>query len=151
MCAQNKFSISGGWGYYERVNIGAHWNFSGSSSVSLHGGSSFRFKDNTAYSAGLSFNQTFQKPVFWNLKPGYSMGLLSWTNEDDLYYFKSLSFPFMSHLDYPVSKLISARVEGGVIFNMVTESDRKQNVEAGYPLRLNANMRVKLIYKIGGR
>jgi hypothetical protein len=149
ICAQNKFSLSGGWGYYERINIGAQWNFSNVSSLSLYGGSNFGLNDNTAWTAGLSFDQIFQKPIIWKLKPGYSLGLLYWTSDDDLYYFKNMSFPVMALLSYPISDKVYLRAEGGIIFTAVIQSDRKQNVEAGYPDRFNGNVKLSIIYKLG--
>ena len=147
--AQSKFSLSGGWGYYERINIGAQWNFSKVSSLSLYGGTNFGLNENTAWTAGLSFDQTFQKPIVWKLKPGYSLGLLYWTSDDDLYYFKNISFPVMALLAYPVSNRIYLRAECGLIFTAVMQSDRKQNVEAGYPDRFNGNFKLSIIYKLG--
>ena len=147
--AQGKFSLTGGWGYYELVNIGAQWNFSKACSFSLYGGSNFGVNNKTSWSTGLSFDQTFQKPLVWKIKAGYSLGMLCWTSNDDLYYFTNLSIPVMALLAYPVSKSVSARIEGGPILNIVAQSDRKQNVEAGYPARFNANVRVSILYKFG--
>lgn len=149
LSAQSKFSLTGGWGYYEAVNIGGQWNMSNTSSLSLYGGTNFGINDKTTWTAGLSFDQTFVKPIVWKLKPGYSAGLLYWTSDDELYYFKNFSFPLMAILAYPVSKSMTLRAEGGMIFTSVQESDRKQNVEAGYPERFNGNVRLSLIYKLG--
>ena len=149
LSAQSKFSATAGWGYYELINIGAQWNFSEISSLSVYGGTNPWSAETKGWSAGLSFDQTFRKPVFWKLKPGYSVGTLYWTSDDDLYNFKNLAFPFMALLAYPFSSSISARVEGGIILNAILESDRKQNVEAGYPARINGNVRVSIIYKFG--
>lgn len=149
--AQSKFSITEGWGYYELTNIGARWNFSEISSLWLYGGTNFGLNDKTSWSAGLTFDQTFRKPLFWKLKPGYSLGALYWTSDDDLYYFKTLSFPVMLLLSCPVSKSLAFRVESGGIFNAVLQSDRKQNVEAGYPSRFNGNIRLSFIYKLGAK
>jgi hypothetical protein len=149
LSAQSKFSATAGWGYYELVNIGAQWNISEISSLSLYGGTNLGRSDTKYWAAGLSFDQTFRKPVVWKLKPGYSLGALYWTSNDDLYNFKNMAFPFMALLAYPISSSISARVEGGVLFNAILQSDRKQNVEAGYPDRFNGNVRFTIIYKIG--
>lgn len=147
--AQSKFSLSGGWGYYELANIGAQWNFSKVSSMSVYGGTNFGLNNKTEWSAGLSFDQTFLKPIIWKLKPGYSLGLLYWTSDDELYYFKNMAFPFMALLSYPVSASVSLRAEGGMIINAILQSDRKQNVEAGYPDRFNGNVKLSIIYKLG--
>lgn len=149
--AQGKFSLTGGWGYYELVNIGAQWNFSKACSFSLYGGSNFGVNNKTLWSAGLSFDQTFQKPLLWKLKAGYSLGTLLWTSNNDFYYFTNIAFPVMALLACPVSKSVSARIEGGPIVNMVAQSDRKQNVEAGFPARFNGNVRVSIIYKLAGK
>ena len=149
--AQSKFSITEGWGYYELTNIGARWNFSEISALWLYGGTNFGFNGKTSWSAGLTFDQTFRKSLFWKLKPGYSMGALYWTTDDDLYYFRTMSFPFMVLLAYPVSESFSIRADGGILFNAVLQSDRKQNVESGYPARVNGNFRLSLIYRFGSK
>lgn len=149
LSAQSKFSLSAGWGYYEGANIGAQWNITEISSFSLYGGTNFGFNYSKVWTAGLSFAQTFKKPIVWKLKPGYSLGLLYWTSDDEMYYFKNISFPLMIGLTYPVSEKLSMRAEGGAIFTSVIQSDRKQNVEAGYPDRHNGNVRLSIIYKLG--
>jgi hypothetical protein len=149
LSAQNKFSFTAGWGYYELSNIGARWNFSEISSLWLYGGTNFGLNDKTLWSAGLTFDQTSTEPFFWNLKPGYSFGALYWSSDDELYYFRTLSFPVMILLAYPISESFVVRAEGGGLFNAVLQSDRKQNVEAGYPSRINGNFRLSLIYKLG--
>jgi hypothetical protein len=149
LSAQGKFSMTGGWGYYEAVNIGGQWNMSKTSSLSLYGGTNFGLNDKKLWTAGLSFDQTFEKPIVWKLKPGYSVGVLYWTSDDDLYYFTNISLPIMAILAYPVSESITVRAEGGIIFTSVRQSDRKQNVEAGYPDRHNGNVRLSIIYKLG--
>jgi len=151
LLAQGKFSVTAGWGYYELTNIGARWNISEISSLSVFGGTNFGINDKKQRSAGLSFDQTFRKPLFWKLMPGYSIGTYYWTSDDDLYYFSSLAFPVMVLLSYPVSQSLSFRIEGGGIFNAVLVSDRKQNVEAGYPYRGNGNIRLGVIYKLGAK
>ena len=147
--AQSKFSATAGWGFYELINIGAQWNFSEISSLSLYGGTNPGRVDTKYWSAGLSFDQTFRKPIVWKLQPGYSLGVLYWTSDDDLYYFKNIAFPVMALLAYPFSNSLSARVEGGMLLNAILQSDRKQNVEAGYPERFNGNVRLSIIYKFG--
>lgn len=151
LSAQSKFSLTEGWGYYELSNIGVRWNFSDISSLWLYGGTNFGFNDKTLWSAGLTFDQTAPKPLFWKLRPGYSLGVLYWSSDDDLYYFKTMSFPVMVHLLYPISNKYSLRVDGGGIFNAVLQSDRKQNVEAGYPSRVNGNVRVTFIFNPGAK
>ena len=151
LAAQGRFSLTGGWGYYELANVGAQWNITNISSLSLYGGTNFNLRDYKSWSAGLSFDQTFKKPVFWKLKPGYSVGLLYWTRDDELYYFENISLPVMALLAYPVSSSLAVKVEGGVLYTGVLVSDRKQNVEAGFPQRINGNIRLSIIYKIGAR
>jgi hypothetical protein len=146
---QGKFSLSAGWGFYEATNIGAQWNISEIASLSVYGGTNFGVNSRKVWTTGISFGQTFKKPIVWKLRPGYSLGLLYWTSDDELYYFKNLSFPLMIGLTYPFSEKLSLRAEGGAIFTSVIQSDRKQNVEAGYPDRHNGNVRFSLIYKLG--
>ena len=147
--SQSKFSVSAGWGYYELVNIGAQWNITQISSLSVYAGANMGTKEKQLWSAGLSFDQTFLKPIVWKLRPGYSLGMLYWTSNDDLYYFKNLAFPFMALLAYPISDAVTFKAEGGIIINAILESERKQNVEAGYPDRFNGNVRLSIIYKFG--
>ncbi len=144
----SKFSLTAGWGYYELVNAGLQWNYSKRSSLSTYVGSNLGLNHNTSWAFGLSFDQVFLKPSSWRIKPGYSIGALAWTRDDDLYYFKSLSFPIMAMVAYPISPSLTARIESGVIFCSVSESDRKQNVEAGYPDRYNGNVRINIVYKL---
>jgi hypothetical protein len=142
------FSLTAGLGKYELLNVGAQWNFAKRSSFSVYGGSNLGLNNQTSWSAGLSFDEVFLKPLNWKLKPGYSLGAIYWTNEDELYLFRTLSFPIMALLAYPISPSLVIRLEGGVIYSSVLESDRKQNVEAGFPDRYNGNIRINLIYKL---
>jgi hypothetical protein len=147
--AQSKFSATAGWGYYELVNIGAQWNMTQISSLSVYAGANMGTREKQLWSAGLSFDQTFLKPIVWKLRPGYSLGMLYWISNDDLYTFKNLAFPFMALMAYPISNAITFKAEGGIIINAILESDRKQNVEAGFPDRFNGNVRLSIIYKFG--
>ncbi len=122
--SQGRFSASAGWGYYELTNIGIQWNYSEISTLSLYAGYNFGTNDRTSWSAGLSFDQTYRKPLFWKIKAGYSLGAIYWSNDDDLYHFTNISLPVMPLLAYPVSPVLTLRVEGGVIFTAVLESDR---------------------------
>jgi len=148
--AEGKFSLTGGWGNYNMVNVGTQWNFSERSCLSVFAGSSLGWNGNTGWATGLSFEQVFLKSIIhWKLKPGYSLGTMYWTQNDELYYFETLSFPAMAILAYPISPKISIHAEGGGILNAVQTSDRKQNVEAGYPSRINGAIRLSIIYKLG--
>ena len=147
--SQSKFSATAGWGYYELVNIGAQWNITQISSLSAYAGGNMGPKEKQLWSAGLSFDQTFLKAIVWKLRPGYSLGMLYWTSNDDLYTFKNLAFPFMALLAYPISNAVIVKAEGGMILNAVLESERKQNVEAGFPDRVNGNVKLSIIYKFG--
>jgi hypothetical protein len=147
--AQSKFSLTAGWGYYELVNIGAQWNMTQISSLSVYAGANMGSREKQLWSAGLSFDQTFLKPIVWKLRPGYSLGMLYWISNDDLYTFKNLAFPFMALLAYPISNAVTVKAEGGMIINAILESDRKQNVEAGFPDRFNGNVKLSIIYKFG--
>jgi len=147
--AQSKFSATAGWGYYELVNIGAQWNMTQISSLSVYAGANMGTREKQLWSAGLSFDQTFLKPIVWKLRPGYSLGMLYWISNDDLYTFKNLAFPFMALMAYPISNAITFKAEGGIIINAILESERKQNVEAGFPDRFNGNVKLSIIYKLG--
>ena len=146
--AQNGISLIGGIDYYQLANVGAQWNYSKRSSLELSVGSNFNVNKNTAWAYSLSFNQVFLKPNNWKVKPGYSIGSIFWTHNDDAYYFNNLSLPIMGLLSYPISSSLMIRIEGGIIFTKVLQSERKQNVIAGFPQRINENFGVKFIYKI---
>jgi len=145
--AQKGFSLTGGLGTYELANVGVQWNFSQISSLSVFGGTNLGLNNNTAWATGFSFEQVFQKPQNWKLKPGYSVGAIFWTHNDELYFFKTMSIPVMALVAYPISSNLTVRAEGGVAFSKVMQSDRKQNVTAGYPERFNGNFAIKFIYK----
>jgi hypothetical protein len=151
LSAQGRFSVSAGLGYYELINIGARWNVSELSSLSVFAGTNFWVNDKKLLATGLSYDHTFRNAHIWKLKPGYSIGVYYWTSDDDLYYFSSMAFPAMIMLSLPVSESLSFRVEGGGVLNAVLVSERKQNVEAGYPARGNGNGRVSVIYKFGAK
>ena len=146
--AQNGFSITSGIGGYELASIGTQWNYSKTSSVEFSIGSNFGLNEETLWSTGLTFNQVFQKPQNWKIKPGYSLGLLYWTQDDDLYLFKTVSLPVMLLAAYRISENLQVRLEGGMLFSTVVSSERKQNVQSGFPDRMNGNFAVKFIYKI---
>src|SRR6187551_104845 len=148
---RSKFSVTGGWGYYELANVGVQWNYSKRSSFSVYGGSNLGLNQNTTWSLGVSFDQVFFKPTDWKVKPGYSISGLMWTNDNDFYYFKTISFPIMILLAYPLSPSLTVRLEGGIVLSSTLESDRKQNIEAGYPDRANANLRINMVYKLPTR
>lgn len=147
--AQSGFSLTAGCGKYELLNIGGQWNISERSSLSIFGGSNLSLNNKTAWSVGLNFDQVFLKPIIWKLKPGYSLGTIYWTQDDELYFFKTLSFPFMVLLAYPVSPTLTIMAEGGMVLSTVLVTDRKQNVQSGYPDRFNGNFRLNVVYKLG--
>ena len=151
LSAQGKFSVSAGWGYYELTNIGARWNVSELSSLSVFAGTNFGMNDKKLLATGLSYDHTFRNAHIWKLRPGYSLGACYWTSDDDLYYFSSIAFPAMVMMTFPVSQSILLRVEGGGVLNAVLTSERKQNVEAGFPARGNGNVRLSVIYKFGAK
>lgn len=144
--AQKGFSVTAGLGKYELANVGVQWNFSQISSLSAFGGTNLGLNNNTSWATGLSFEQVFQKPINWKLKPGYLLGAIFWTHNDELYFFKTMSFPAMALAAYPVSSKLTICAEGGIVFSKVMQSDRKQNVTAGYPERFNGNFAIKFIY-----
>jgi len=147
--AGGHFSATTGWGNYNLANVGAQWNYSEKSSLSAFYGSNFRLGDSFSWATGLSHEHVFQKSILrWKIKPGYSIGTIYWIQDDDLYYFETLSFPAMAMIAYPLNSKISLHIEGGGIYNAVLVSDRKQNVEAGYPLRFNGIYRISLIFNL---
>ena len=149
LSAQKGFSLAAGWGKYELFNIGGQWNISERSSLSVFAGSNLGLNNIKAWSGGLYFDQVFLKPIIWKLKPGYSLGAIYWQQDDELYTFQTLSFPFMALLAYPVFPFLTVRAEGGIILSSVLVAERKQNVQSGYPDRFNGNFRINVICKLG--
>ena len=148
--AQNSFSVTAGVGRYELTNVGVQWNCSAISSLSVFAGSNFGINNSTEWATGIFFNQIFRKPSSWKIKPGYSLRTIFWTHNDEFYLFKTMSFPILALLEYPVTKSLKIRAEGGFVLSTVMQSDRKQNVTAGYPKRFDGDFAVKLIYKFNG-
>ncbi len=146
--AQSRYSVSAGVGRYELSHLAAHLHISSSCSFALIGGSNFGVNNNTQYSLGLAFDQTLFKSKEWKIKPGYSINTILWTRDDELYYFKTLSFPLMLSATYNHSSLISFRVEGGTTLSKTLVSDRKQNVTSGYPEYINGNFKLSVVYHL---
>jgi len=148
--AGGNFSLTTGYGNYSLVNIGTQWNFSEKSSLSVFYGSNLNINNISSWSTGISYEMVAKQSVVkWRIKPGFSLGSIYWIQDDDLYYFETISFPLMALFEYPISPKMKVRAEGGGIYNSVLTSDRKQNVEAGYPTRFNGIYRISLIYKLG--
>lgn len=146
--AQENMSFTSGLGVYELANIGVQYKVSERASFEFNGGTNFGLNDKTLWAVGLSFNQFFLQEKKWKIKPGYALEVLYWTQNDDLYLFKTLSFPAMILLAYRITDYVQVRAEGGFIYSTVLASERKQNVTTGYPDRFNANFGVKIIYKL---
>lgn len=149
--AQNNLSITAGIGFYDLANVGTSWKFTKRSSVSVYAGSNFGLNNKTLWSVGLTFDQIFLKPTNWKVKAGYSVSALYWTQNDDLYKFKNLSFPLMLLLSYDINSFLTIRGESGLNLTSVLESERKQNVRSGYPDRISVNYRLTLQYKLNTR
>lgn len=148
---QSHFSTSAGIGRYELTHLAIHLHISPSSSFSLLGGTNFGINNNKQFSVGFAFDQTLFNSKQWKVKPGYVIESVLWTSDDELYFFKTLSFPIMLNTTYYYSKVWSFRIEGGVAFNTVLESDRKQNVTSGFPLYFNGNYKFSVIYRLQNR
>ena len=146
--AQSHFSVIGGYGHYELANLGIEWKFSKHSSIAAYAGYNFEVKDVTALATGLSFNQTFDKPIFSKILIGYTISTIYWVHDDALYNFKNLSFELMPSFSYPISKRLTGRAEAGVTLTYSLASDRKQNIDAGFPDRYNGGFNFKIIYQI---
>ena len=146
--AQSPFSVSAGMGRYELTHIAAHWHVSPSSSLALLAGTNFGINNNTQFSTGMAFSQVLFSSKEWKFKPGYSISSIFWTRDDELYYFKTLSFPLMLTLNYQYSSKLNVRFESGTTISEVLVSDRKQNVTSGFPEYINANFKLSVIYRL---
>jgi len=148
LLAQSPFSVSAGMGRYELSHIAAHWHVSSSSSLALLAGTNFGIDKNTQFSTGLAFSQVLFSSKEWKFKPGYSISSILWTRDDELYYFKTLSFPLMLSASYQYSSSFRFRIEAGAVYSEVLVSDRKQNVTSGFPEYINANFKLNVIYRL---
>ena len=146
--AQKGFGLRAGIGNYDLGNAGISYQISKRASFELIGGTNFGLNQKTQWETGLYFNQVFLKPVVWRIKPGYSIGTLYWTFEDDFYKFKTITSPVLALLIYPLTSSLSIRAENGIAFSLVSESTRKQNVRAGFPDRINYACGLTFIYRI---
>lgn len=146
--AQNGFALKAGVGKYELVNVGMQLNYAKTGYVSMHAGTDFGFNRSVQFNFGILAGQVFRKPAYWKIKPGYSLGLILWTHNDEDYFFRSLSFPAMLLVSYPVTSKLTVNIEGGVAFNLTLTADRKQNVTHGYPEYINSNYRFSILYKL---
>ena len=148
LLAQKGFGIRAGIGNYDLGNAGIQYQVSKRSSFEITGGTNLGLNNNTQWAAGLYFNQGFLKPIVWGISPGYSIGSVFWTYNDDLYKFKTTTLPISVLLVYPLSHSMMLRVENGIAFSKVAESTRKQNVKAGFPDRIKYACGITLIYKL---
>ena len=146
--AQKGFGLRAGIGNYDLTNVGIQYQVSKRSSFEIFGGTNLGLNNRTQWATGLYFNQVFLKPIVWGVRPGYSLGGLYWTWEDDYYNFRTMSAPFMALLVYNISPNLMVRAENGVTFGIALESTRKQNVKAGFPDRINYAGGLTFIYKI---
>ena len=146
--AQKGFGLRAGIGSYDLGNAGIRYQVSKRSSFEITGGTNFGLNNKTQWSTGLYYNQVFLKSVVWKIRPGYSIGALYWTLEDDFYYFKTITAPVSALLVYPLTSFLIIRIENGIAFNKVAESTRKQNIKAGFPDRFNYVCGLTFIYKI---
>lgn len=146
--AQSKLCLEAGMGYYELVHVGAYWNYAERSSVGLYAGTNFRYKERNNYSAGLAYHNVMLFSL-WKIHPGFSIKAQYWSQDDENYFISNLSFIGNASLNLPIGDhwLISA--QGGGVLNYTLQTDRKQNVTAGYPARANGNYCLNVRYKIG--
>jgi opacity protein-like surface antigen len=146
--AQERFTLSGGYGYYEAINAGANWHYSKKSSVGIYIGTNFGLDDRKVRVIGLDYSHIYLKPLFWKLRPGFSFQPQYWTQDDYNYRFANITLLTHAVLQYPVSESLQINLEGGGALNYATESDRKQNTTAGFPRRWNGSFAVGIVYQL---
>lgn len=146
--AQDRFYLNAGIGYYELTHVGINWNYSSKSSVGLYMGTNFNLKEEKLRCIGLSYAHIYLKPLFWKIRPGFSIKPQYWTQDDENYTFSNMAFLFQGVLSYPVHNRLSVNLEGGGVFNSALETDRKQNTTVGSPVRWNGNVSFSIHYKL---
>ncbi len=146
--AQSTFDLSAGIGYYELTNVGINWNYSSTSSVGLYMGTNFHLKEEQLRCIGLSYSHIYRKPLFWKIRPGFSIKSQYWTQHDKNYNFSNMAFLFQGVLSYPIHERLSLNLESGGVLNFVLETERKQNTTAGSPVRWNGNVSFSIRYKL---
>lgn len=146
--AQKTFDVTTGIGYYELIHLGVDWNYSAKSSIGLYAGTNFNINGIQRNSIGLSFRHIYAKPLIWKIQPGFSLKAQYWDQDDDNYYFNSISFLFQCALSYSLNNNLRVAVEGGGVLNSALETERKQNVIVGYPTRWNGNVTFSIRYRI---
>jgi opacity protein-like surface antigen len=146
--AQDRFTLSGGYGYYEAINAGANWHYSEKSSVGIYLGTNFGLDDKNVWVMGFDYSHIYLKPLFWKLRPGFSFQPQYWTQDDDNYRFANITLLMHAVLQYPVSETFQINLEGGGALNYATETERKQNTTAGFPRRWNGSFAVGIVYQL---
>ena len=146
--AQERFTLSAGYGYYEAINAGINWHYSEKSSVGIYLGTNFGLDNRNVWSMGLDYSHVYLKPLFWKLQPGFSFQPQYWTQDDDNYQFANIALLMHAVLQYPISESLKINVEGGGALNYATETDRKQNTTAGFPRRWNGSFAVGIVYQL---
>lgn len=146
--AQSKFDLSAGVGYYELTHVGINWNYSSKSSAGIYVGTNFHLKEEQLRCIGLSYTHIYLKPLFWKIRPGFSIKPQYWKQDDENYNFSNMTFLFQGVLSYPVHDRLSLNLEGGGVFNSVLETERKQNTTVGSPVRWNGNVSFSIRYKL---
>lgn len=146
--AQSKFDLSAGIGYYELTHVGINWDYSSTSSAGIYVGTNFHLKEEQLRCIGLSYTHLFLKPLFWKIRPGFSIKPQYWKQDDQNYNFSNMTFLFQGVLSYPFHDRLSLNLEGGGVLNYVLETERKQNTTVGSPVRWNGNVSFSLRYKL---
>ena len=146
--AQDRFSFSAGYGYYETANAGANWHWSELSSMGIYAGTNFGRHDRKIRTIGVDYSRIYLKEIFWKLRPGFSIQAQYWSQDDENYWFSNIATLLHGVLQYPVSRSFQVNIEGGGVLNYAIETNRKQNTTAGFPNRWNGNFAVGIVYQI---
>lgn len=146
--AQKAFDVTSGIGFYELTHVGVAWSYSKKSAIGLYAGTNFNYQGADRKSLGLSFVHIYTKPIIWKIQPGFSLKAQYWDQDDDNYYFNSISFLFQGVLSYSVNNNLRLVTEGGGVLNFALDTERKQNVIVGYPTRWNGNVTFSIRYRV---
>lgn len=146
--AQDRFSFSTGYGYYETINAGVNWHWSEKSSMGIYAGTNFGLNDRRIRSIGVDYSRIYPNELFWKLRPGFSLQGQYWSQDDENYWFGNVALLMHGVLQYPISQTLQVNLEGGGVLNYATDTDRKQNTTAGFPKRWNGNVAIGIIYQL---
>jgi len=141
------FALTAGWGYYEAAHLGVSYAVTERAAVSLLGG--YGLAQDSDASVGAVFSHALFGPRF-GLQPGWNLKAIYWTQSDESYDWKNLSFVLGAFVAKDLGRGLRLALDGGVALTAALESDRKQDFTFGSPERWNGSVCLEISYRLGG-